>query len=350
MHLHRLGIVNFFQIQCGSGSALSSERPLEGMFSRRTLTRSMIGAAIAVPFSSHLKHSTLAQNTDRIRITTTVGMIADAVRNIGGDRVDVIALMGPGVDPHVYKPSAGDVGRLDRAEIIFFGGLELEGRMTDTFEKIGRSGKPTFAVMEGVPEDELLDLVGYDDRWDPHLWFDVLLWRIAVESVRDHLIDFAPDLSEIFRQNATVYLDQLDTLHTYVVNQTATIPEASRVLITAHDAFGYFGRRYGFEVRGVQGISTSSEAGTRDIQDLVDFIVERQIPAMFVESSVPPSTIEAVQAASRDRGWDVLVGGELFSDAMGQSGTPEGTYVGMVTSNIDTIAPALRGDVEEEPE
>lgn len=302
---------------------------------------------LALPVAIALGQSVALADDDRIKITTTVGMIGDTVRNIGGERVDVTALMGPGVDPHVYKPSAGDVGRLDRAEIIFYGGLELEGRMTDTFEKIAKAGKPTYAVSDGIPEDHLRRLTPSSSHHDPHIWFDVTLWKLATESIRNHLTEHHPDDAVLFQQNADAYQVQLDALDTYIREQTATIPEGRRVLITAHDAFGYFGAQYGFEVLGVQGISTASEAGTRDIQDLVDFIVERQIPAMFVESSVSPATIEAVQAASRDRGWDVTVGGELFSDAMGKSGTPEGTYIGMVTFNIDTIAAALRGEVHE---
>jgi manganese/zinc/iron transport system substrate-binding protein len=289
----------------------------------------------------------LAHADDRITVTTTVGMIADVVRNVGGDVVEVIQLMGPGVDPHVYKPTAGDVARLDRAEIIFYGGLSLEGRMTDTFAKIDRGGKPAIPVTERIPEDLLLVLPGSNGHHDPHVWFDVTLWQLTVDVIRDHLIEHHPEHADIFTTNAASYRAQLGELHAYVQEQAATIPAAQRVLITAHDAFGYFGRRYGFEVRGVQGISTATEAGTRDIQDLVDFIVARQIPAMFVESSVPPTTIDAVKAASRSRGWNVIVGGELFSDAMGSSDTPQGTYVGMVTWNIDTIATALRGEAED---
>lgn len=288
-----------------------------------------------------------AENDEKIEVTTTVGMIGDIVRNVGGDKVDVTALMGPGVDPHVYKPTAGDVGRLDRADIIFYGGLELEGRMTDIFEKIARAGKPTYAVSEEIPAERLRPLAGSTTHHDPHIWFDVTLWTLAVDAVRDRLSEHYPEHAAYFAQQAAAYRTQLDQLDRYIWDQVATVPEQQRVLITAHDAFGYFGLQYGFEVQGVQGISTSSEAGTADIQHLVDFIVERRIPAMFVESSVSPSTIEAVQAAARDRGWDVVVGGQLFSDAMGKSGTPEGTYIGMVTWNVDTIVAALRGQAGE---
>jgi manganese/zinc/iron transport system substrate-binding protein len=283
-------------------------------------------------------------NNDRIKITATVGMIGDIVRNVGGERVEVTSLMGPGVDPHVYKPTAGDVGRLDQAEIIFYGGLELEGRMTDIFKKISKSGKPTYAVSDEIPEHLLRQLDGMSNHHDPHIWFDVTLWQLAVDSVRDHLSIHYPDDAATFAANAARYQTELTKLDQYIREQVATIPELQRVLVTAHDAFGYFGAQYGFEVLGVQGISTSSEAGTADIQHLVDFIVERRIPAMFVESSVSPATIEAVQAAANDRGWNVVVGGQLFSDAMGQSGTPEGTYIGMVTFNVNTIVAALRGE------
>jgi manganese/zinc/iron transport system substrate-binding protein len=303
---------------------------------------------LAAPVAYALLSQASVSAADPIKVTTTVGMIADAVRNVGGDRVKVTALMGPGVDPHVYKPTAGDVGRLDDADIIFYGGLELEGRMTDIFEKIGEGGKPTFAVTDGIPEDRLRLLEPGSTHHDPHIWFDVTLWKLAVNSIRDHLVEHFPEHAEYFAAQTDAYQLQLDALDQYIREQTATVPELQRVLITAHDAFGYFGDQYGYEVRGVQGISTASEAGTKDIQSLVDFIVERRIPAMFVESSVPPATIEAVQAASRDRGWNVLVGGELFSDAMGEEGTPEGTYIGMVTFNVDTITTALRGELEEE--
>ena len=283
------------------------------------------------------------QDDDRIRVTTTVGMIGDVVRNVGGDRVEVTALMGPGVDPHLYSPSAGDVGRLEDADIIFYGGLELEGRMTDTFVQIARSGKPTVPVAESVPEEFLREPPEFEGRFDPHIWFDVTLWKYAVDAVNTQLAEFSPDDAGYFQEQTNAYQAQLDQLDQFVRDQVATIPDNQRVLITAHDAFGYFGAQYGFEVLGIQGTSTATEAGTGDIQSLVDIIVERQIPAIFVESSVPPATIEAVQAASRDRGWEVQIGGQLFSDAMGNDGTPEGTYIGMVTANVTTIAAALGG-------
>ncbi|MGQ9904129.1 MAG: metal ABC transporter solute-binding protein, Zn/Mn family [Anaerolineae bacterium] len=278
----------------------------------------------------------------KIKVTTTVGMITDIVRNVGGERVEVAGLMGPGVDPHLYKPSARDVNRLDEADIIFYGGLELEGRMTDLFEKMARSGKPVFGVTDDIDRARLLPSADHPGKYDPHVWFDVTLWQEAARKVGKELAALDPGSQEIYERNTQAYLGQLRALDAYVRQQIARIPEPSRVLITAHDAFGYFGRQYGVEVRGLQGISTAAEAGLADVQALARFIVERQIKAIFIESSVPREAIEAVQAAVRARGWEVSIGGELFSDAMGADGTPEGTYIGMVRHNVDTIVHALK--------
>lgn len=279
---------------------------------------------------------------DRLKIAATTGMIGDMVANIGGEHVEVLALMGPGVDPHLYKPSAGDVEKLSDADVIFYNGLHLEGRMTDIFESIEESGKPTFPVAETIPEDQLRRPVEFEGNYDPHIWFDVTLWEYAAESVGDHLAAEDPDNAEAYLANRDAYLAQLDALDSYIREQIATVPESSRVLITAHDAFGYFGRQYGLEVHGLQGTSTASEASANDVQGLARLIADRQVKAIFVESSVPLATIEAVQAACRSSGWDVGIGGQLYADAMGKSGTPEGTFLGMVRANVDTIVAALR--------
>ncbi len=287
--------------------------------------------------------------SDPIDVVTTIGMIADTVRNVGGDRVNVTGLMGPGVDPHLYKPTAGDVTDLQDAEVIFYGGLELEGRLTDILVKIART-KPTIAVTESIPTELLREPPEFGGKFDPHIWFDVSLWMYAVETIATELSNYSPDDADYFRANADAYLAQLTDLDNWVREQAAIVPEAQRVLITAHDAFGYFGDAYGFEVHGLQGISTATEASASDVQALVDLVVERQIPAIFVESSVPPATIEAVQAATRDRGWDVTIGQPLFSDAMGEDGTPEGTYIGMVTWNVNAIVSALSGQAASTPD
>ena len=278
----------------------------------------------------------------KIKVTTTVGMIKDIVLNVGGERVEAVGLMGPGVDPHLYKPSASDVQKLDDADVIFYGGLELEGRMTDTFVRIARSGKATVAVSEGIDPSKLREPPEFQGKYDPHIWFDVLLWQEAVKAVNTELAKLDPGSKDLYQRNTDAYLKQLDDLHNYVKEQIASIPEQSRVLITAHDAFGYFGQQYGMEVKGLQGTSTATEAGVGDVQGLTNLIVERKIKAIFVESSVPQATIEAVQQAAKSKGWNVNIGGTLFSDAMGNEGTPEGTYVGMVRHNVDTIVKALK--------
>lgn len=277
-----------------------------------------------------------------VRVVTTTGMITDLVENLGGERVQVVGLMGPGVDPHLYKASEGDVLRLATADVIFYNGLHLEGRMTRVFERMQRRVR-TAAVADGIPTDELLDWDEGEGSHDPHVWFDVRLWMHAAITVRDTLLDLDPKHADVYRTNAERYLEQLAELHRYVKRRAEEVPESQRVLITAHDAFHYFGRAYGFEVRGLQGISTAAEAGTADVQELANLIARRRIAALFVESSVPVRNIEAVQEAVRARGFRVGVGGELFSDAMGDPGTPEGTYLGMVRHNIDTIVSALTG-------
>jgi manganese/zinc/iron transport system substrate-binding protein len=275
-----------------------------------------------------------------IRAVATTGMVADAVQNIGGERVAVTALMGPGVDPHLYKASAGDVERLQQADIIFYSGLHLEAAMGEVLERM--QGRVTsVAVTADIDREQLLPSDVYENQYDPHVWFDVSLWQRAAERVRDVLTELDPGSAETYRTNAERYLGELEELHAYVLERAESVPAEQRVLITAHDAFRYFGRAYGFEVRGLQGISTAAEAGTADVQELAEFIAERRIPAVFVESSVPQRTIEAVQAAVGSRGFSVAIGGQLFSDAMGDPSTPEGTYAGMVRHNIDTIVEAL---------
>lgn len=276
----------------------------------------------------------------QINAVATTGMIGDILENIGGERLTVTTLMGPGIDPHLYKASEGDVSRMSGADIIFYNGLHLEGKMAEVLEKL-QSRIKTVAVAEGVPEDLLRNSEVYQGNYDPHIWFDVSLWTKAVEYVANELKKFDPENEAIYEKNLQNYRSQLLKLNERVVKILGTVPEAQRVLVTAHDAFGYFGDAYGFEVRGLQGISTATETGAADVQDLAGFIVERQIPAIFVETSVPPRYIEALQAAVRSRGFQVVVGGSLFSDAMGNPGTDEGTYLGMVKHNVSTIVRAL---------
>ncbi len=276
-----------------------------------------------------------------IQVVTTIGMITDIVKNVGGERVHVIGLMGPGVDPHLYKASEGDVTRLAEADVVFYGGLHLEAKMAEVFERM-QGRVTTVAVTDKIDRGLLLAPPEFEGAYDPHVWFDVRFWMQAVESVRDTLAQVDPVNAGRYESNTRAYLAELEALHEYVTARAASVPPEQRVLLTAHDAFNYFGRAYGFEVRGLQGISTATEAGTADVQGLAGFIAERKIRAIFVESSVPQRTIEAVQAAVGAKGFDVQIGGELFSDAMGDPGTPEGTYIGMVRHNIDTIVDALK--------
>jgi manganese/zinc/iron transport system substrate-binding protein len=288
--------------------------------------------------------ATASDGDSPLNVVTTTGMIADIAKNVGGDHVQVTSLMGPGIDPHLYKASAGDVNRLFEADIIFYNGLHLEASMGKVLERFNESGATTVAVAEAIDPEKLQAPPEFEGFYDPHVWFNVAFWMDAAMAVQDALIEIDPAHADDYAANAQAYLAELAELDAYVIEQAARVPKEQRVLITAHDAFNYFGKAYGFEVRGLQGISTASEAGTADVQDLARFITERRIPAIFVESSVPPRTVEAVQAAVRAQGFDVQIGGELFSDAMGSPGTPEGTYNGMVRHNIDTIVGALLGE------
>jgi manganese/zinc/iron transport system substrate-binding protein len=276
-----------------------------------------------------------------IQVTATTGMVGDIVKNVGGERVNVTTLMGPGVDPHLYKASQGDIGKLDQADLIFYNGLYLEGNLGDILSKLSDE-KPVVAVAESIPEEKLKADEEDADKPDPHVWFDVRLWMEAVKVVEEELVKADPDHQEAYRQRSQSYLEELEALDQYVREQIETIPEEQRVLVTAHDAFAYFGDAYGIEVVGLQGINTASEYGLRDVQRMVDRIVEQKIKAVFIESSVPKRSIEAVVKGAEQRGHEVQIGGELFSDAMGAEGTEEGTYIGMVRHNVDTIVSALR--------
>jgi len=275
-----------------------------------------------------------------LTVVTTTGQIGDTARIVGGDHVRVLSLMGPGTDPHLYVAGISDVDKLRSADVVFYNGLFLEAQMDAVLEQLAER-QTVIAVSAGIDPAELLPSAAYADEFDPHIWFDVRLWMQTVEQVRDTLMAVDPAHAADYEANAAAYLAELAELDAYVAAQAARVPEAQRVLITAHDAFNYFGRAYGFEVLGLQGISTASEAGTADVQNLADYIATARIPAIFIESSVPVRNVEAVQAAVRDRGFAVRIGGQLFSDAMGDADTPEGTYVGMVRYNIDTIVSAL---------
>lgn len=274
-------------------------------------------------------------------VVTTTGMVADLVKNIAGDFVQLEALMGPGVDPHLYKSTQGDLKRLQKADIVFYNGLKLEGKMQSIFEKLA-SKKPVIAVSRAIDRDILLAFAGYPGEKDPHIWFDVLLWSQAIPVVRDELTLLLPEHKSELDKNAEAYRQQLQELASWIAEQIAKIPAEQRVLVTAHDAFHYFGRAYGLEVMGLQGISTESEFGLQDIKRISDLVISRKVKAVFVETSVPEKFVRSLQEGVRARGFEVAIGGALFSDAMGNAGTPEGTYLGMVKRNVTNIVEGLK--------
>ncbi len=283
---------------------------------------------------------------ERLGVVATTGMIADAARQVGGDLVEVRALMGPGVDPHAYRQTRSDIVAMTRADLVLWHGLYLEAQMEEFLLDL-KEKRAVVAVGETVPEAQLIAHEDYQGKFDPHVWMDPELWAIVVESVRDALTEAAPENADAFEMNAATHLADLERLSEYSDRIMATVPEPARVLLTAHDAFGYFGEAYGFEVIGIQGISTESEAGLNRISELVDMLVEREIGAVFVESSVSDRNIRALVEGAAAQGHEVQIGGELYSDAMGADGTYEGTWIGMIDHNVTTIAGALGGEVPE---
>lgn len=276
-----------------------------------------------------------------VKVVATTNIVGDLVRTIGGPEVDLEVLMGPGIDPHLYKASAGDVRRMSSAQAIFYSGLHLEGKMSEILESVGERGSVTVAVAECVTEKDLITSTDFPGLHDPHVWFDVGLWSQTAVCVAETLAELDPEHTADFRERAEAYIDELEALDEWVRDGVAALEPEQRVLVTAHDAFGYFGRAYGFEVRGLLGVSTAAEAGTSDVQKLADFIVEREIPAIFVETSVPPRYVQALQEAVSARGFAVEIGDSLYSDSLGDPGSPAGTYAGTVRANVEAIVKAL---------
>ncbi|MCW5777652.1 MAG: zinc ABC transporter substrate-binding protein [Phycisphaeraceae bacterium] len=295
---------------------------------------------LAVVFSA----ASVAFGGEPLRVVATTGMVADLVRNVAGERAEVTGLMGPGVDPHLYKATRTDTAALMRADLVFYNGLMLEGKMTDALIRAATAGRKVYAVTELLDESDLLEPEEFAGQYDPHVWMDPSSWSRAVVVVRDKLTEADPSGAEQYRANAERYAQTLRELDEYAQRVLSGVPEERRVLVTAHDAFNYFGRRYGFEVVGIQGLSTESEAGVRDIERIVGLIVSCRISAVFVESTVSDRNVRALIDGARSRGWTVVIGGRLFSDAMGTPGTYEGTYLGMIDHNVTTIARALGGD------
>lgn len=298
-------------------------------------------AFVFVTACSGTESSTGTVDTEqgKLKVTSTISQIGDIVKNIGGDYVDAESLMGPGTDPHLYQATQKDMSKLDEAEIIFYNGLHLEGKMGEIFEKMQQE-KPTRAVTDGIPRERLIK--EGEDAYDPHVWFDVELWQYAVDEVVKGLSEVDKEHADEYKANGERYKEELAELDEWAKESLAEIPEKSRVLVTAHDAFNYFGNAYDIEVEGLQGLSTESEYGIKDVQNIVNLLVDREIKAVFVESSISERSINAVVEGAKKSGHDVRIGGELYSDAMGEEGTEAGTYIGMFKHNINTIKNALK--------
>lgn len=307
--------------------------------------RGLLAAAALAACLPALRPASARRGDAPLAVLATTAMIGDLAREIGSRRIVLHVMMGPGVDPHLYRATREDMARMLRADVILYNGLLLEGKLADALVRVARAGRHVLAVTEQLPEDDLLQVS--DGVFDPHVWMDPTLWSKAAEMVAAALIREDPPGEQEYRANLASLQGRLAALDTYASSAIATIPKERRVLVTAHDAFGYFGRRYGLEVEGIQGLSTESEAGVRRINELAAMIAARGVPAVFVESSVPDRNVRALIEAAAARGQRVAIGGTLFSDSMGDPGSYEGTYIGMMDHNVTTIVRALGGSAPE---
>lgn len=282
--------------------------------------------------------SASGSDDERPYVVATTMMLEDTIKKIGGDLIRVEGLMGPGVDPHLYRSTPSDFNKMEQADIIVYNGLYLEARLS---EILNRMPDKTYAAAEIIPEDQLIEAYEYGGNYDPHVWFDVNLWSQTAEGIGRKLEGKLPEHADAIRANTEAYVMELDSLHQWVKNKIQTIPKEQRVLISAHDAFRYFGLAYDIEVRGLQGLSTQSDVGLQDVRNIVRFIIEKEIPAIFLETSVAPRSIQSLISGVNEQGHFVELGGELYSDAMGERGTEQGTYTGMVRYNVNTIVNAL---------
>ena len=282
------------------------------------------------------------QKNGKLNVVTTTTMITDLVKNIGGEHINVQGLMGSGVDPHLYKASEGDVSKLVNADIIFYNGLHLEGKLVEVFEKMGSQTKTPIALADNLDKNTLIGSDYFASNYDPHVWFNIEYFKLFANKVTQVLTEKDPSNSIKYLENEKQYLSELNALQRKIKSTIETLPQEKRILVTAHDAFNYFGKNYNFEVVGLQGLSTATEAGVQDVQQLAAFIIEKKVKAIFVESSVPKRTIEALQAAVKSKNHEVTIGGTLYSDALGNAGTIEGTYIGMFEYNVNTIVDALK--------
>ena len=278
----------------------------------------------------------------KLQVVTTTTMITDLVKNIGGNKIDVQGLMGAGVDPHLYKASEGDVSKLFNADVIVYNGLHLEGKLEDVFEKMRQQNRKTIAVSDAIDKNTLIGSEYFASNYDPHIWFDITNWEIITQYIIDKFCELDADNSETYKTNGANYLKKLASLKIVITEEVNSLPLEKRILVTAHDAFNYFGKEFQFNVVGLQGLSTATEAGVKDVQRLASFIEEKNVNAIFVESSVPKRTVEALQEAVRAKGKEVVIGGTLYSDALGSAGTTEATYIGMYKHNVKIIVSSLK--------
>ncbi len=288
------------------------------------------------------KSNTKKQDNGKLNVVTTTSMITDLLQNIGGNAINVIGLMSSGVDPHLYKASEGDVSKLVDADVVFYNGLHLEGKLVDVFEKMEASSKKTIAIADVLNKNKLIGSEYFASNYDPHIWFDISFWKQMTIYVTEELKKLDSKNAAVFEENSKKYIMKLDALEVEMKALANQLPKEKRILVTAHDAFNYFGQAFDFEVVGLQGLSTATEAGVKDVQELAKFIISKNVKAIFVESSVPKRTIEALQESVKSKGHKVIIGGTLFSDALGNKGTEEGTYLGMFRYNVTTIVNALK--------
>ncbi|MCD8425251.1 zinc ABC transporter substrate-binding protein [Tenacibaculum dicentrarchi] len=279
---------------------------------------------------------------EKLKIVSTTTMVTDMVKNIVGDKMQVNGLMGAGVDPHLYKASEGDVSKLFNADVVIYNGLHLEGKLEEVFEKMQHQNKKTIVISDVIDKKNLIGSELFASNFDPHIWFDITNWTKITSYIADKLAEIDVENADFYQKNAKIYLEKLEVLNKQVATKINELPQEKRILVTAHDAFNYFGRQHKFNVVGLQGLSTATEAGVQDVQKLAKFIIDNKVKAIFVESSVPKRTIEALQAAVKSKNQEVVIGGTLYSDALGSAGTIEGTYIGMYNANVNTIVNALK--------
>lgn len=310
---------------------------------RRLTRRGAIGAAMVAALAAALPPAHGRAAEPGYRIVATIGQVADAARAVAGERAEIVQLLGGGVDPHLYKLTRSDVARLASADVVLYSGLLLEGKMTDALVRVANAGRPVVPVTQGIPEELLLEPEAFQGQYDPHVWFDPGAWAYTVDEVARVLAEHDVEGARTYAANAEAYKNEILAAHAYAREVLGTVPEEARVLVTAHDAFNYFARAYGFEVRGIQGLSTESQAGLREIEEIVELLVERELPAVFSEASVADRNVRALIEGARARAHEVRLGGQLFSDTPGAEGTYEGTYIGMLDHNVTTIARALGG-------